>query len=324
MDMTFKKAEEVCRQFDISGIISVEPTDIGHINSTHIVHTEKGKFVMQRLHGGLSASKLEHNYLIYSKAFDEHDWLYPVWRKTVRDGYFYTDEEGFDWRIYPFIEGEILRTSLTKEELYACGRGLAKMHMIFGTIQDEPLAVYPNLHDLAYHYERYMRAICAGETESGGRARDGAVEEIIAADISVMLEKKSIETSIVHGDTKISNLLFGNGNVVGCLDLDTFMKGSLREDLADCIRSCCTGNGRFDRTAAGHVVSGYAGSFDAGLFGEDPCDEKMLPGVFDKICFELGLRYYTDFISDERHFDEKYPGYRLVRAKSLLSLRWSE
>ena len=43
--------------------------------------------------------------------------------------------------------------------------------------------------------------------------------------------------------------------------------------------------------------------------------------VFNKICFELGLRYYTDALDKEKYFKEKYPGYSLERAKSLFSVK---
>lgn len=48
---------------------------------------------------------------------------------------------------------------------------------------------------------------------------------------------------------------------------------------------------------------------------------ELLPAALSKICFELGLRYYTDAVSKSEIFTEKYPGYRIVNAKNLIALQ---
>ena len=80
------------------------------------------------------------------------------------------------------------------------------------------------------------------------------------------------------------------------------------EDLADCIRSCCMSKGKLDEEAAGYVADGYR-SYPAKLLTDEEYD--LLPDVIQKLCFELGLRYYTDHLAKEKAFREKYPGYLL-------------
>ncbi len=298
-------------------MISVETTDIGHINSTSIVSAENGKFVLQRLQKKMDITRLVHNFALYSGTFDSHGWLYPVWIKTCGGEYFYTDECGCSWRMYPFIEGEILNAPLTEEHLFSCGKGLARLHSLLKGIEGEPAAVYPMLHDLAYYYGEYTHII---ESGTAGEKRDKELEKMISDNIGVITESMPDEKAVVHGDTKLSNIIFRNGNVVGCLDMDTVMRGSLLEDVADCVRSCCIVNGRFDGDAARRLINGYADG--SGLSAESLLG--TLPAVFNKICFELGLRYYTDSISTEKRFSEKYPGYRRERAESVLALKWDK
>ena len=108
-------------------------------------------------------------------------------------------------------------------------------------------------------------------------------------------------------------MLFREEKVVGFLDWDTVMEGSVSEEIADCIRSACIKDGKLDIRAAKALIEGYISAS-----GTDEMITDLVPGAFDKICFELALRYYTDAISENKHFKEKYPGYRLKRAKELL------
>lgn len=377
------KPKEICRQFDIVEDISVEEINVGHINNTYIVHTKNDRYVLQRLQRCMDVEKLEYNYNLYSSVCDEHGWIYPMWLKTNSGLFFYKDSDGFYWRMYPFIEGEILNLPLSDEQLSACGQGLAAMHSVFRNIERDPKAVFPTLHDLGYYYGEYLR-ITRCEKPSGrirnaydteavstvkniikeseknpaeSLKRDLFLEEIIESRVCDVtreviesrvcdVSREVIESricdahreitesnicdtldiitpgiSVVHGDTKLSNLIFRSGRVVGCLDMDTVMKGSLLEDIADCIRSCCICDGRFDEAAAVKLVRGYAST--CGAMSEDTL-LNTLPDIFNKICLELGLRYYTDSVSKEKTFIEKYPGYCRERAKIMLSLTWKK
>ena len=185
------------------------------------------------------------------------------------------------------------------------------MHKIFAEMDDKPRAVYPHLHNLKHYYDEYIRV--QGETKE---ERDRDVEKIIDSKIAAMLELKIDTTSIIHADTKLSNILFDNGKVVGSIDMDTIMSGSVLEDIADSIRSSCVSGDRFDRESAEEIIKGYIN------FSSKKDIQNNLPSVFNKICFELALRYYTDSLSEEKYFKESYLGYSRERAKSLLNTLW--
>lgn len=86
--------------------------------------------------------------------------------------------------------------------------------------------------------------------------------------------------------------------------------------ITDCIRSSCVYSGRFDKEAAEQIIKGYES------LSSKKEIEKDLPQVFEKICFELALRYYTDSVSETKYFKEIYPGYSRERAKSLMNTLW--
>lgn len=121
---------------------------------------------------------------------------------------------------------------------------------------------------------------------------------------------------IIHSDAKLSNVLFKDGQVIGFIDFDTITNGSVTVDIADAIRSCCIRDGKLDKEASGYLLKGYT----------DLCDTERAKEVkdnfqhdFDKLCFELALRYYIDAISGENYFKDKDMSYKLERARMLLA-----
>lgn len=299
-----------CNAFLERAALLVRPFGDGHINDSFLVETDDGKYVCQRICKAMNVSRLEHNYLLYAEACDKTSWPYPKWMKTQDGKLFYKDKAGDCWRTYPLIEGQILFPPLTKEELYACGQGLSKMHAILQTLSEKPKPVYPMLHDLSHYYDRYLQII-RDETYFADH-REAEVEKFLHENIEDFLHLDSGRKAVIHGDPKLGNIVFQDGRVKTFIDLDTIMEGSLLEDLADCVRSCCLTDGRLDQKAVQILLEGYLSSEDLGL---TEGELRKLPDVIRKICFELGLRYYTDSIAHVKSFKEKYPGYLLEKAK---------
>ena len=308
------KTEEIIHNFIDDDVLSFEPVGEGHINDTYAVTSAAGKFICQRVKGSMDAGRLLHNFELYSEAFRAAEMFFPDWIKN-RDGkYFLTDENGDNWRMYPLIDGDILSAPLEKEILCACGEGLAKMHMILGKIKEKPEAVYSGLRNLKFFYDEYSKVLSGvGLVEE---RRDRELEAIIESKVADMLAVVPAEQAPVHGDPKLSNILFKDGKVIGFIDMDTVMLGSKLEDLADCIRSCCVTDGRLDKEAAQIIADGYASATGTAVAPTE------LKRAFDKICFELAIRYYTDEVSGTGHFKEHYSGYRLEKARTLINTTW--
>ena len=332
----------ICVYFIDSPIQSAEPIGDGHINDTYLVSTADGKYVVQRIKDTADTVKYEYNYSLYAGILASNGLKFPVWLKSKAGTYFYTDGSGCNWRMYSFIAGDIICAPPKIEHLFYLGQGLKKLHILLQKIKDKPKPVYPHLHDLQFYRDVYYKVksnknLCNGFT-------DKAIEKIIDKDIDNMLNIKVDKTSVVHGDTKLANILFKDNKVTGFIDFDTLMNGSLIEDVADCIRSCCIDNGQLNTDKANELVKGYLDACDElndlklnnkqdlhnpydvsdnqNLNDIIKNDIKQLPDVFNKICFELGLRYYTDAISKNKCFKEKYPGYHLERARSLFKVKW--
>jgi prepilin-type processing-associated H-X9-DG protein len=310
--------------FDVQNL-NINPLGDGHINETYLIIINSERFVVQKVQKGLDIRKLEYNYKLYSDACREHEFIFPEWTKissssdlnpsgsNESDTYFkyhYQDSNRDIWRIYPFIEGDVLKAPISAEYLYACGEGLDRLHNIMDSIRNAPQAVYPHLHDLNYYYSIYTALLNSGEVSD--ELRNSDIEKILDSRINEFLNTSLDDISVVHGDTKLGNILFKDGHVTAFIDIDTIMTGSRAEDIADCIRSCSIINGHFDIKAARTFLAGYKKAYE------------NLPYALSKICFELALRYYTDALSKEQVFNEKYPGYHIDRTYELLACNFSD
>lgn len=307
--------QDISKEFLSCNILSVSPLDGGHINETYLVKTANGRYVLQRINSHMYTSVLVRNFELYSPACDRSGLLYPAWIKTHKGDFFYTVPDGCHWRMYPYLDGEILSPPLSAETLYACGHGIARIHALLNTLQAVPQPVYPMLHDLPYYFDEYRNLLKGPHLIPDNR--DADTEALISSGIDTMLHvtKEYAAPSVVHGDLKLANILFRDGQVIGFLDFDTVMTGYPEEDIADCIRSCCIREGSVDRDAASMLIRGYAD-----ISGDFEELSRRVRKAFRKICFELGLRYYTDAISEKKHFRVTAPEYRITKARNLLKL----
>ena len=306
--------EEICNNFISDKILNISHLGDGHINETFLLETSKDRYVLQRIAANMDISKLEYNYNIYSEAFDKNDLMYPKLIRNREGGFFYTDTAGENWRMYKYIHGDILQGVLAEEIIYEYGKGLANLHRILRNVKAEPKAVFRDLHNLKKYYEKYLEIIRNQKNRS--EYRDAHIEEEIEYRYEHINHSTVNPGTVIHGDPKLANTLFKDGHVVGFLDFDTIMCGSVLDDMADCIRSGCIADSKLDETLVRRFIDGYKYSAPAEM--KEYIDNN-LKEAFDKICLELAIRYYTDVISEGVYFKEKYPGYRMERVKSLIA-----
>jgi len=131
-----------------------------------------------------------------------------------------------------------------------------------------------------------------------------------------------LQIRIIHGDPKINNVMVDSltGKAVSIIDLDTIKPGLLLYDLGDCLRSCCNISGEepddfdavwFDLGRCEALLSGYMGEAHGCFTAQD------FDFFFDAIRlipFELGLRFYTDYLEGNLYFKSSYSTQNLDRA----------
>ena len=301
-------------QYTDKTVTDIRPLGAGHINESFLVETDTVSYVLQCLNSSLYAdhlAELEDNYLQYRMACERAgvrpgEWICPEWLKTRDSLFFHTDAGKKIWRLYRFIPGDDPEPG----EPFIAGAGLGKIHKILRACDSTGVKpIHPDLHDLKAYYDKYLAVDDVQERES-------ELDKVISDNIGKMLDITVPADAVIHGDAKISNMIMQEGKVIGFIDLDTLMPGSVYDDLADCVRSCCMrDNGEIDREAADKLLDGY--ETGAGMKLSSDMRKIAHKNVL-KNRFMLGLRYYTDHLTGNRYFAESYPGQNLQKAKRLL------
>ena len=306
----------------ISAFISEKINEIvriptGHINESFLVRGDN-TYILQVINEHLyrdCQDILTFNYLSYRDACCNYNegstdtFEYPVWLKDREDSYFHSDSFGNLCRMYRYIPSDEI--NVEKADRYEIGRGLGKLHSILRTCKDiKNIKATAHLHDLSHHYREYL------DQNENERERIGEIDTRIKDDIDKYLEMTVPGGSLIHGDAKIGNMIIRDGRVAGFIDLDTIMTGSVFDDIADCVRSCCLNDeGNIENTEFMDLIKGYEETSGT-VFTLSQKD--LIRKNIEKNRFLLGLRYYTDYLSGRGYFSEEYSGQTLKKARKLL------
>jgi Ser/Thr protein kinase RdoA (MazF antagonist) len=126
----------------------------------------------------------------------------------------------------------------------------------------------------------------------------------------------------IHGDPKVNNIMIdeATGQAVSIVDLDTVKPGLVHYDIGDCLRSCCNPLGEettdfdavcFETDLCQAILQGYL------PLAQDFLDDNDYAFLYDAIrliAFELGLRFFTDYLEGNVYFKAKNREHNLARA----------
>ena len=143
-------------------------------------------------------------------------------------------------------------------------------------------------------------------------------------------EQGALELRPIHGDPKVNNVMIdlGTRQAISLVDLDTVKPGLIHYDIGDCLRSGCNPLGeeteqwekvRFEPDLCRAILSGYLA--EAGNFLKEN-DYRYLYEAVRLIAFELGLRFFTDYLEGNIYFKAVNEKQNLTRA--LVQFRLSE
>jgi Ser/Thr protein kinase RdoA (MazF antagonist) len=146
-------------------------------------------------------------------------------------------------------------------------------------------------------------------------------------DLALCLEKAfdrgELKKRMFHGDPKVNNIMIDEvtGKGTAMIDLDTVSPGLVHVDFGDALRSICNPAGEeesnlskvvFDEDLCHAFCKGYMR--EAGVFLTD-ADREYLFDSIRLLPFELGLRFFRDYLNGNVYFKTKTPEQNLNRAR---------
>ncbi len=189
---------------------------------------------------------------------------------------------------------------------------LARFHGALADCGHRFAFVRPGAHDTDRHVASVGRALSA-HPDHRLAAEVRELERELSARWASAPRLPDLPERIIHGDPKISNLLFDDaGEAIGILDLDTMARSTLDIELGDALRSWCNRSAE-DETAILDIdvfaaaLEGYAGA--AGASWTQAEAAAALPGLW-RIALELSARFAADAIA------ESYFGWDPQRARA--------
>ncbi|MCI5195523.1 MAG: aminoglycoside phosphotransferase family protein [Candidatus Electrothrix sp. AW5] len=324
-------------------IADVEPLGGGIINDTWRIRLQSGnRYILQRLnplvfpdpsavqenlrkvteHLHTQLPKLSHLYNRNIKLF------HPV---ANREGAISYQCNGTFWRMLTSIDHTCsLQTISCPRQAEEIGATLGLFHQLLASLPSASLTdPLPNFHNTPGSLQQYDQVL---KTSRVPQAID--CQNIIdqhRGDVFFLENARkqgTVRQQIIHADPKVANFLFSTDakRVISLIDLDTVKPGLLLYDIGDCLRSCCNPLGEevknpddiiFQADLFTAAMHGYLTTAADLLTVED---RRLLVDSVWLISFELGLRFYSDYLSKNCYFKVEYPEQNLFRARIQFAL----
>ena len=298
---------DIASRFQIPQPVSVEPFGGGLLHATHIVRTNDGAFVLQRLHSVTSDAAIEDARVV-GEFLASRGFQVPVPRLS-KDGALLARDGGDRWRLYPMIAGDAFDVVESPQMAREAGRIVGEMHRHLHELDYEPRGSIPHFHDTAFVVGQ-LRSVVDQLPRSVGEIGRRIVDELPALIVDECSARES--KGVIHADLKISNLLFADRRAVAVIDMDTLMAHFRVIDLGDAFRSWCATSTEddpgldFNSDLFTAAVDGYARGFSGDV------DRRLFLRATQQIGWELAARFLIDVVRDDYFgFDaRRYPSRR--------------
>jgi Ser/Thr protein kinase RdoA (MazF antagonist) len=300
----------------------IEPLTGGLINQTFVVRASGAPIaVLQRLHPVFGPS-VNLDIEAVATHLATRGLETPMLIRTL-DGQAWLEHEGAVWRALTFIDGETVHRVTDPTWAEAGGALVGRFHRAVADLQHRYHFARAGVHDTAAHLAKLRAHVAAGLDEEACLL-GGEILGIALPSLPPQAPRH------VHGDLKISNLLFRTRPVrgVALVDLDTLGIGTMAFELGDAMRSWCNPGGEdaehvhFDLPIFAAAIAGFRSEADALVTR----DEKIaIVTGLETVCIELAARFAIDVFED-CYFGwdaTRFPSRRahnLVRARGQLAL----
>jgi len=336
---SIEAARSVAGSFAIDGeLIEIVPLTRGHIHDTFVSTWNVGSHRLRYLHQHMNADVfrdivgLMHNIErvtthlhVTPSGADALETLVLV---PTREGSTYLDCDLGHWRTYHYIDGtrsydQCQDAEMAHEAALAFGRFQARLSDLDPRDLRE---IIPSFFSSPHRLDQFDQALAA---DRAGRASSCAkwIEFVQARremvqPIQERLDDGRIPIRVIHGDTKLNNVLFDeNGHRArAVVDLDTCMPGYSLYDFGDLVRFTAAtsredeqdlSKAGVDLELYGALVCGYLEGIGGSLNDEE---RALMPFAARLVTLTIGMRFLADHLAGDVYFKVSREGHNLDRA----------
>lgn len=343
----------VLAAFAAAGTSAVAITH-GHINATFCVEAASAPFVLQRLNP-IFAPEVNLDIEALTGHLAAAGLKTPRLLRTHAGEAWHVAEDGGVWRALTFVPGPVFTQATAPGLCHGAGALLGSFHRALAPVHHTFAARRLGVHDTPAHLAGLHAAL---QAHAGHPAYEAVapLAEAVFAGLDVLPDLAGLPSRIVHGDPKLSNVIFTEaasaapGAAVGAdppthavveppwtgapawparamVDLDTMAPMPVHLELGDALRSWCNPAGegpapaRFSLPNLAAAAAGYAAGAQGLLSSAEVA--AIVPGTA-LITLELTARFLRDALEeryfgwDAAHYDHAWQ-HHLVRARSQLA-----
>ncbi len=334
----------IANRFKAQGkVTDVRTFGNGNINDTFLVTLDaiaRKHFILQRINTHVFGQPelimqnmqaiAEHTEQRLQKEpiASDRRWEIPNVLLTQDNKDHYFDDEGSFWRAISFIESsKSFDTIQDRNHATEVGYALGTFHNLLSDLSYQRLAdTLKGFHVTPLYLRHYDLILSQTSIHSSPEVNYCyqfiSQRRAWAYVLENAKEKGKLFLRPIHGDPKINNICIDTATdkAVSIIDLDTVKPGLIHYDIGDCLRSGCNLLGeetehweqvRFEPELAKFILQGYL-SVARDFLTEN--DYEYMYDAIRLIAFELGLRFFTDYLAGNVYFKAKYREHNLARA----------
>ncbi|NJK57876.1 MAG: aminoglycoside phosphotransferase family protein [Pleurocapsa sp. SU_5_0] len=339
---SFDKLVKIANQFEPNAkVTNIQHHGSGNINSTFLVTLElQPPFILQCLNTVVfcqpelvmnnicTLSDYVHQKLERNNFSSQRRWLIPRVLFTAQKQNHYVAEDGSFWRGISFIDNsQSFDTIQDLQHAQEIGYGLGMFHRLLTNLPTEQLAdTLAGFHITPGYLKHYHQVREKVQIESSVEVNYCLQFIRDRPNLPYILENAKANGKLhlrtIHGDPKINNIMIdcSTKEAVAMIDLDTVKPGLIHYDIGDCLRSGCNLLGeetsnwtqvKFEPQLAQAILKGYL------EVAWDFLTQDDYQYIYDSIrllAFELGLRFFTDYLEGNVYFNANHDEHNLARA----------
>ncbi|MEA5503069.1 aminoglycoside phosphotransferase family protein [Halotia wernerae UHCC 0503] len=332
----------IAKQFTLQGqVTEVRAFGSGNINDTFIVTLAASKakhFILQRINTQVfrQPQLVMQNMRILTEHVHQRLQCTPLNRRwevprvlLTEDAQDYcNDADGSFWRAISFIANSQSFDTLDDHSFaQEIGYALGMFHNLISDLPSEKLAdTLAGFHITPLYLQNYIEILAKTTVHRSPEVsyclQFVSDRQTFAHILEDAKATGKLPLRLMHGDPKINNVMFDTitQQAVSVIDLDTVKPGLVHYDIGDCLRSGCNPAGEeteqwgsvyFDTDLCQGILQGYLSIAKAFLTENDYA---YMYDAIRLIAFELGLRFFADYLGGDVYFKVKHPEHNLIRA----------
>jgi Ser/Thr protein kinase RdoA (MazF antagonist) len=325
-----------------SSHLTLQPFGNGNINDTFLVTANpESRFVLQRINTQVfrQPQLVMQNMRIFTEHVSDRlacnplnpgcRWQVPQVLMTSQGQDHWIDEAGQFWRAISFIEdAQTFDTIQDLDHAQEMGTALGQFHHLVSDLPPEKLVDTLEGFHITPRYLQIYDGVLATQDSLPQSPEVSYCLQFVGdrRGLACVLEDAKalgkLPLRTMHGDPKVNNVMFDaqTRSAISIIDLDTVKPGLVHYDIGDCLRSACNPLGeetnqweqvKFETDLGEAILRGYLAA--SGDFLTEN-DHAHLYDAIRLIAFELGLRFFTDYLAGNVYFKVKHPHHNLARA----------